>query len=324
MCTSISYRPKELYFGRTLDVDFSYGEQVVITPRRYHFPLRNGTSFHNQYALIGIAVVAADQPLYYEAANEKGLAMAGLRFPKLAYYNEPKEGMVNITVFELIPWILGQAQTVAEARQLLVNLNLTNIPFSEQFPSSPLHFMISDKTESIVVEPMRDGLHIHDNPYDVMTNSPSFDYHAWHLQQYLNLSPENGSNKFSPHFSLENYAVGMGALGLPGDVSSSSRFVRAAFHLTNSYSEDTEMDHVAQFFHVMDSVSMVKGTAITETGGKDITVYTCCINADKGIYYYKTYDNNQITAVYLHHTDLDADSLHIFDLVKTQQIRCEN
>ncbi len=323
MCTTFSYRPGDHYFGRNLDIEYSYNEQVVITPRHRLFHLRNGADFRTTYALIGIATVMEDVPLYYEAANEAGLAVAGLNFPGNAVYSDPKEGMNNITPFELIPWILGQAKTVAEVRSLLANLNLTNIPFSAAIPLAPLHFMFSDKRESLVLEPTAEGLQIYENPYDVMTNNPPFPFHLANMHNYLNLSPKNGANQFSSQYSLRNYGVGMGAIGLPGDASSASRFVRTAFHLTNSHS-DTELENVGQVFHILDSVAMLKGCTITDDGKDDLTLYSCCINVDRGIFYYKTYNNSQITAVQLHNADLDGNQLTVFPLQREQAVLYQN
>lgn len=324
MCTSMSYRKTDHYFGRNLDIEVTFGEKVVITPRNYKFELKNGTTYHNSYAMIGMAVVLQKYPLYYEAANEKGLAMAGLNFVGNAKYLERKEGMENITPFELIPWILGQAESVKEARALLTKVNLLNCPFAESVPLASLHFMISDKKESIVVEPMEDGLHIFSNPYDVMTNNPPFEYHMWNMNNYLNLKVQNGENTFSSQYGLKNYGVGMGAIGLPGDASSASRFVRTAFHLTNSYSDDTEVGNVTQLFHVLDSVSMLQGSTLTDEGKHDMTMYSCCINVDKGIYYYKTYGNNQIHGVKLHQIDLEGKELYCYELDKKQNISYDN
>ena len=331
MCTSIAYRQKDLYFGRTLDVEFSFNEKVVITPRNYLFSLRNGTEYHNKYALIGIAAVFNDCPLYYEAANEEGLAMAGLNFPGNAVYNDPlnmkpdeKDYKDDIALFELIPCLLGQSKTVSDVRVLLERLNLTNIPFAEKFPSSPLHFMISDKKESIVVEPTEHGLDIFDNPFDVMTNNPPFQYHIYNMQRYMNVSPKNSENNFSNKYDLKPYAVGMGAEGLPGDTSSVSRFVRAAFNLTNSHNEDNEIDNISQFFHILDSVSMVKGSTFTDDGKDDITLYSCCFSTASKALYYKTYGKNQITAVKLNKENSSAKELSIFTLQTAQQINYEN
>lgn len=324
MCTALSYRPGAHYFGRNLDLDLSYQEQVVVTPRSYPFQLKNGAVFHTRLAMIGMATVMNQYPLYYEAANEKGLCMAGLNFPNNAFYGERQPDLDNITPFELIPWILGQAETVAQARSLLEHMALINIPFSPQIPLAPLHFMVSDRNSAIVVEPMADGLKIYDNPYDIMTNNPPFDYHLWNLKNYRHLCPENRENRFSTQYDLTPYAAGMGAMGLPGDASSASRFVRGAFHLANSRQEGTELEHVTQCFHILDSIAMVKGSTITENGTCDVTLYSCCIDTDNSTYYYKTYHNNQLTAVRLTDADAQGSQLRRFDLRKGQQVQCEN
>lgn len=325
MCTSISYRSQNLYFGRTLDIEASFREQVVITPRNFRIHLENTRDFRTQYALIGIATVIGGCPMYYEAANEMGLAMAGLKFPRSAHYDPPKADRDNLAIFELIPWILGQATTVEQAEALLRRVNLVAYQYGGQDLTPPLHFMLSDKRRSIVVEPMADGLHIHDNPFNVMTNDPPFEYHMWNMKNYRHLSPNNGKEaSFTKQYPLEDYAVGMGAIGLPGDCSSSSRFVRAAFNLANARVSDDELENVSQFFHVLDSVSMVKGSVLTGDGQDDVTLYSCCINVDKGIFYYKTYNNSQITAVRLHSVDLNGEHLSCYSLQREQNICYQN
>ena len=324
MCTAMTFRRKDTFFGRNLDVERSFGEQVVVTPRGYRFALKNGAEYRTRYALMGMGVVVQETPLYYEAFNEAGLAMAGLNFPKSAVYQEPKEGMDNITPSELLPWILGQAATVAEARALLERLNLTGIPFAPGMPLSPLHYMLSDSRESIVAEPVGEGLKIYENPYEVMTNEPPFDFQLWNLQQYLHLSPRNQKNSFTALDSMESYAVGMGAVGLPGDASSISRFVRAAFNLANSACEDAGEACVSQFFHVLDSVAMVRGAVLTDRGTPDLTVYSCCVDLEQRTYYYKTYDNSRITVLRMDHADLDGDALTVYPLHTAQDMLAGN
>lgn len=324
MCTSICFRPGDCYFGRNLDVEFSFCEEVVITPRRFHFAFKDGRDFQNQYALIGMAAVIDGAPLYYDATNEAGLSMAGLNFPNNAVYLDPQEGKDNVTSSELLVYLLGQARTVAEAKEILKNVRLTNIPFNASMPLAPLHFMLSDKTQSIVIEPTAEGLKIYENPYDVMTNNPPFPYHMWNMQNYLNLSPTFGENRFTEKYELKPFGVGMGAIGLPGDASSASRFVRVAFHLANAAKGESEEENVSQFFHLLDSVAMLKGSTLTKDGKNDITLYSSCCNADKGIYYYKRYENNRITAVNMHHADLDGEKLICYPIRKAQDFYFEN
>lgn len=173
---------------------------------------------------------------------------------------------------------------------------------------------------SIVLESTKGGIRIYDNPAGVLTNNPPFDFQMTNLCQYMNLITENPSNGLSSRMGLKPFGHGLGSRGLPGDYSPASRFVKASYLSMNSVCRDTEQGSVAQFFHLLDSVAMVRGSVKT-TGGNDyITTYSCCINADKGIYYYKTYGNNQLTAVDMNREDLNADALIKIPLVLSQQI----
>ena len=185
MCTAATYKTKDFYFGRTLDYEFSYGDEITITPRNYPFHFRHSDKVpDNHYAIIGMAHVADDYPLYYDAINEKGLGMAGLNFVGNAVYAEPVSGKENVAQFEFIPWILSQCATLEEARQKLSTMNLTNTQFSKNFPCAQLHWILADASGCIVIESMKDGLHIYDNPVGVLTNNPPFPQQMFQLNNY--------------------------------------------------------------------------------------------------------------------------------------------
>ncbi len=324
MCTCIDFKTKDHYFGRNLDLEYRFNEKVVITPRNYKFNLKSGTSINSKYSMIGMATVVSNYPLYAEATNEKGLSMAGLYFPKNACFFKEKDNKLNLTPYELIPYFLGLYSSVSEIKKIITNLNITNIPFSKEMPVSDLHWMISDENECIVIEQMEDGLKVYNNPIGVLTNNPPFSYHLNNINNYSNLSPYNIENTFSSKINLNQYGQGMGAIGLPGDNSPASRFIRASFNKLNSKCEDDENSSVTQFFHILDSVSMVQGTTITKENKNDITTYSCCINTSKGIYYYKTYTNNQIIAIKMSEKEKNNNYLSIFDLIEEQQIKYIN
>lgn len=313
MCTAITYKTKDTYFGRTLDLEHCYREEVVITPRNFPFAFRNGGIMDSHYAIIGMATVAEGYPLYYEAANEHGLAMAGLNFPGNAHYFEAMPGKDNIAPFEFVPWILTQCKSLTEAREKLHTINLCNLHFSEELPLSPLHWMIADTEAAIVVESVAEGLKIYENPVGVLTNNPPFPYHMTHLTDYLNLTREEPENR-SGIPQLVPYSKGMGALGLPGDLSSASRFVRAAFVKSNSVSGDGEEESIGQFFHILGSVAQQRGCAQIPDGRYEITRYTSCINLDQGIYYYTTYENPGLSAASFRGCDLNAGELYRYPL----------
>lgn len=324
MCTAVTYQTKDFYFGRTLDYDFSYEDEVTITPRNYEFYFREEKKIKSHYAMIGMAYVTDDYPLYHDAVNEKGLGMAGLNFVGNAYYKEKVEGKNNITQFEFIPWILSQCASVEEAKDLLTKINLLNVSYSEQLPVADLHWMISDRKASITVEFVKEGVKIYDNPVGVLTNNPPFDIQMFELNKYMNLSSKSPVNHFSENLNLEVYSRGMGAIGLPGDLSSTSRFIRASYVKMNSISKDTEKESVSQFFHILNSVDQQKGCCDVGNHNYEITIYTSCCNTNKGIYYYTTYNNHQITAINMYKENLEGDTLIRYPLITEEQIRIQN
>ena len=249
--------------------------------------------------------------------------MAGLNFPGNACYFPEDPQKDNIAPFEFIPWILGQCRNLEEARERLGRINLWKINFSEQMPLSPLHWMIADREKAITVECVREGLKIYENPVGVLTNNPCFDYHMIHLGEYLNLTCQEPENRFG-QVELVPYCKGMGAMGLPGDLSSASRFVRAAFVKLNSVSGESENESISQFFHILGAVEQQRGCVRLEDGKYEITGYTSCINTDRGIYYYTTYENQCISAVDLHRCDLESGELFSYPLVKEQLINRQN
>ncbi len=308
MCTAISYLSNNHYFGRNLDLEYNYNETVTITPRQFPFVFRKTGSLTKHYAIIGIANVVNNYPLYYDAVNEHGLAMAGLHFPGNAIYHPIDESRINITPFEFTPWILCRCKTVSDARAFLRNANLVKIPFNDEYPLSPLHWIIADKHESVVIESTQHGIAIYDNPVGVLTNNPTFDFHLYNLTNYVALSNQDPDSRFSGKVPLHLYSRGMGALGMPGDLSSASRFIRASFTKLNSVDDGSEADAVNQCFHILGSVTQQRGCV--KVGDRyEETVYSCCCNTDKGIYYYKTYSNSQITGVDLFREDLDNKNL---------------
>lgn len=324
MCTAATYQTKGFYMGRTLDYEFSYGDEITVTPRHYEFQFRHMGSVSSHYAMIGMAHVAGDYPLYYDAMNEKGLGMAGLNFVGNAVFQEVDDTRNNVAQFEFIPWILCQCATLEEAKKLLSRMNLVGTPFSPQLPTAQLHWLIADKTGSLTVECMADGLHIYDNPVGVLTNNPPFDKQLFHLNDFMHLSPKQPENTFSQDLNLQTYSRGMGALGLPGDLSSASRFVRVAFTKLNSRSGNSENESVSQFFHILGSVDQQRGCCEVANGKYEITLYTSCCSADTGIYYYNTYENHQISGVNMYRENLDGDTLTRYPLINGEQIHMQN
>ncbi len=310
MCTSIAWKNGDFFIGRNMDISFDFDRKIVVVPRNYSFVFKEIPQISTHYAIMGAAMIAENYPLFAEAVNEKGLYMAGLNYPKMAVFNKRVTGKNNITANEFIPYILCKAANVTEAGKLLKMINITDTPFIAGLPIPELHFIISDKNGSLVVECTKTGMHIYENKTGIMTNNPSFDMQLHNLNNYMHLSNKNPENTMTNEIELYNYCMGLGALGLPGDFSSQSRFVKAYFLKANAVAEKTEASSMAQMFHMLDSVAMVRGSVL-DGDKNDITVYSCCINADKAIYYYKTYESSAVSAVYMYNENLESDTLVI-------------
>ena len=303
MCTAIKHG---IFVGRNLDVYKTYGEEVIITPRRYCIALRKEKNISDHYAIIGMGTVARGYPLYYDAANEHGLYMAGLNYVGNAKYHAPKDKHINLAPFELIPYILSRCKSVTEAEAELSKINLTDIPFSRELPSAELHWIIADKERAITVEPDENGLNIYNNPQGVLTNNPSFPYQLLNLSGFAHLSTEPHKNTLAPDVDIPNYSEGMGAIGMPGDLSSTSRFVRALFH--KSYTRCDAGSSITSFFHLLSSVEMPDGS-VKVGEYYERTEYSTAVDLKELTYFYRHYDSATISAVSLKSENLDTSTL---------------
>lgn len=324
MCTAVTYKTKDSYFGRTLDYYSFYPSEVTIMPRGYPLYFSMKGTLNTHYAMIGMATIEEDYPLYYDAINEKGLAIAGLSFKGSSSYERIEPDKDNITQFEFIPWILSQCATIEEVKKLLHKMNMIQLPFNNELLPNELHWMISDKKESITVELIDRKIKIYENTPGVLTNNPSYDIQMFSLNNYMHLSSKNQKNTFCPKLDLKEYSLGMGTIGLPGDLSSQSRFIRASFIKLNSISQDSESQSISQLFHILGAVEQQRGCNCLEDGKYEITLYTACCNLDKGIYYYTTYDNHQISAINMHKEDLNSTKLIRYQLIEEEQINFQN
>ena len=323
MCTALLYRGDGCYFGRNLDLGEHYGEQVVITPRNFPLPMRAMPALERHHAMVGMAWVQGGYPLYYDGFNEMGLAIAGLNFPGYAAYAPFRAGADNVTPFELIPWLLGTCADVGEVRSALRRASLLERNFSPDLPLTPMHFLAADRRGNcLVIEPMEQGLKLWDAPVGLLTNAPPFDWQMTNLAQYRGLSPVQPENYWEQELPL--FSNGMGAVGLPGDLSSPSRFVRGAFTLRNAASGKTPEESMARVFHVLACVAQTRGCVELPDGGLERTVYAACCDLERGIYCYTTEENLRPTGVELFRADLEGDSLVSFPLRRGMDILMEN
>lgn len=320
MCTAISLQGKTHFFGRNLDLEYSYPQQIAVTPHNFPFHFRCGIKLEHHHAMIGMATMAEGYPLYFEATNDVGLSMAGLSFPHYSVYQHKLFGKDNIAPYELIPWVLGQCQNTFQAKQLLQNTSVWALPFSRAYGLTPMHWIIADCEKTIVAEPLDEGLQVTDNPANILTNSPQLGYHLTHLSDYMHLQ----TGQSEDHWGIPSsraYSNAMGAMGLPGDFSSASRFVKAAFVTANTPKESTD---VSQFFHLLNAVAMPLGSVHIRDKEYEITRYSSCCDTKQGIYYYTTYHNSRIRGVSMDRCKLDGNTVETFDPLEKQDIFYQN
>ena len=320
MCTAISFSGHRHYFGRNLDLDRTYGEAVTVTPRNYPFRFRTAGALSRHHAIIGMAAVQENYPLYFDAVNERGLGMAGLNFPASARYAPVGQGSPDLAPFELIPWVLGRFSNVAEAKTALQSVRIGDLSFRPDLPNTPLHWLLADRHQSLVIESTQDGLQLYGNPVDVLTNEPPFPLQLFNLNNFMQVTAGPPRDRFAPGLELQRYSLGMGGMGLPGDWSSMSRFVRAVFLKENSLPGEG----VGHFFHLLAAVAMPRGAVLLENGRHEITQYSCCMDTAAGIYYYTTYENQSITALDLGRCDPEGTALVRFPLQTAQRYLEQN
>ncbi|MBO5646658.1 MAG: linear amide C-N hydrolase [Clostridia bacterium] len=323
MCTVLTYRADDLYYGRTLDYERSFEEAVAVIPRRLPLHFRHMPDSEAHYAFMGMASTMGKEPLFYDGVNEKGVCAAALRFAASAVYHESKKKGHALASFEVIPYVLGSCATLAEVRAALANISVTGEGYSDELPPSPLHWFFADESGALVLESTADGVHIHDDPVGVLTNEPPFPEQMRRLSDYRHLSADPGENRLLPAVSLPLYTRGTGAIGLPGDLSSPSRFVRAAFTAGNAEAASGTAA-VSRCFQILDTVRVVRGCCQTEDGSASATVYAAVCNMSRGIYYCETEENRTPCAVMLRGENLDGNRPILYSLHRKEQILWQN
>ena len=329
MCTALSINSKEgnYFFGRNMDLAYNFNQKVIIIPKSYEFKdLVTGNMITNNRAIMGMGTIIDNHPTLADGMNENGLAAAGLNFMGYAYWEkELVEGKTNIAPYDFLQWILSNHDTVKQVKESIVNIELVDVPLNEKVPCPTLHWMITDKSgNSIVVEKTKEKFAFYNNTVGILTNNPTFDWHLTNLNEYMYLTPNNPKDTEWSNQELTPLGVGAGTLGIPGDFASVSRFVRAAYIRANEPELDNDINAVTQFFHMLDYVKMVRGGVITEEGLDDITLYSSCMDQENGIYYYKTYGNNRISAINMNKEQLEGKELKIFEYITEQDINYLN
>lgn len=312
MCTGVRFSDKDgnMYFGRNLDWSEGYGQKVVITPRGYKYKSAFLGEMSNSPALIGMGIVAENTPLYFDCANEHGLAVAGLNFPGYAdYETEPVDGKTNVAAYEFPLWVALNFTSVDEIEKTLKNVAIVAKPINEQYPVSQLHWLIGDGKRSIVVEYTKDGMEIFKNDVDILTNQPGYGWHQENLRNYMNLFPQMPKEIKWGRATMTAFGSGSLMRGIPGGFYSTDRFIRVAYLNTHYPIQSDEASNVSRLFHTLTGVAMIDGAAMMADGNCEKTVYTGGYSAASQTYYYNTYDDPAIKSVAMKDHKLDSAEL---------------
>ena len=300
MCTSLQFTDADgyLYFGRNLDWFHGYGQSLFLTPRNH--PANTG-----HRAMMGVGLVYEGFPTYFDCANENGLAAETQNFVGYAKFpTEAAEGTQAVEAYAFPFWAVSNFASVAELREALEDVTIV-----DSSGTSAQHWMVGDASGSIVVESQADGLHVYDDAVNVMTNQPPFPWHMENLRNYLNSTDTLTETTTWGALDMEPYGVGAGMRGIPGDMYSTSRFVRAAYINTHSPATDTEADGVARLFHTLESVGMIKGCGINAEGQPEYTVYASGYSQREQRYYYHDYTDTALRSIALEDFDLDGSEI---------------
>ena len=329
MCTGLALETKDglHLFGRNMDIEYSFNQSIIFIPRNFKCVNKsNKKELITKYAVLGMGTIFDDYPTFADGMNEKGLGCAGLNFPVyVSYSKEDIEGKTNIPVYNFLLWVLANFSSVEEVKEALKNANIVDIPISENIPNTTLHWMISDITgKSIVVEQTKEKLNVFDNNIGVLTNSPTFDWHVANLNQYVGLRYNQVPEFKLGDQSLTALGQGTGLVGLPGDFTPASRFIRVAFLRDAMIKNDKDSIDLIEFFQILNNVAMVRGSTRTVEEKSDLTQYTSCMCLEKGIYYYNTYENNQINAIDMNKENLDGNEIKTYKYNKTLSINHVN
>jgi choloylglycine hydrolase len=313
MCTGVRFSDDKggMYMGRNLDWSEGYGQKVVVTPRGFSYNSAFlGEMKSKQGAIIGMAIVVENTPLYFDCYNESGLGIAGLNFPGYASYApDAISGKTNVAAYEFPLWVAMNFATVDEAEKALREVAIVAKPINAQFPVSQLHFIIGDSKRSIVVEYTDKGMEIFHNDVDILTNQPGYGWHQENLRNYMNLFSKMPPAVRWRDVDLKPFGSGSLMRGIPGDYYSTSRFVRVAYLNTHYPVKSTEAENVSRLFHTLTGVAMIDGAAEMADGKCEKTVYTGGYSAPSKTYYYNTYEDPAIHSVAMKDYNLDSAEL---------------
>ncbi len=330
-CTGIRIKPRDgsLIVARTLEFGANLQSNVIVIPRGTESvgtasADKTGRRWKSKYGIVGANMF--NLPAILDGLNEKGLAIGIFYFPGYAKYQEIKKDDADkaIAPWELPLYLLGNCADVDQAVQAVRTVYVGNVFQKDIGEVPPCHYIVTDaRGQCVVLEYVKGELKIHDNPLGVVTNAPTFDWHMTNLSNYVNLTANNVPSADVAGMKIRSFGQGSGMLGLPGDFTPPSRFVRAVAFSRAALPVATARDGVLQAFHILNQFDIPKGSARGMEDGKvvaDYTQWTSVSDLTNHRYYFRTFDNSRIRMVDLKKMDLDAKKIKTVSMAEQEMI----
>lgn len=336
-CTGItlSAEDRAVVYGRTMEWgSFDLNSQVVIYPREYKFTAHTpdkkpGMTWQAKYGFVGVDGLDAEVTL--DGMNEKGLAVGGFYHPGFAEYQkyDPAKASESMGPGDVIAYLLSTCTTVDEVRAAIAKVYVTPVIAPPIGIAPPAHLIVTEPSgKAIVIEYLKGEVKIFDAPLGVITNAPSYDWHETNLRNYINLSPVALPGKSIGELDFKPLGGGSGMIGLPGDFTPPSRFVRAVAFTKTARRTATGEETVYEMFRILDNFNVPLGAAEGEgaaktKGMRSSTIWTTAWDTKNKVLYYHTQNNRRVRKVEFDKIDFDSAAAKVrfpLDKVKTQDI----
>lgn len=319
-CTGILMKAtdKSTVNGRTVEFGMPLDMSVAVVPREFSFvgmtPMGEGMQYQAKYAAGGIYCFG--DGILMDGINEKGLVAAAFYFSGYASYTKVTKENQNMALspIDFPNWILTQFATIEEVKEGIKSVVVVPTVYKAWGKAPPpMHYIVYDKSgRSIVIEPLEGELVVFENDLGVITNSPDFAWQQTNLSNYINLTPWNTEALELRGKQFTSFGQGTGMLGLPGDFTPPSRFVRAAFFSATAVPPKNAEEAVDQTFHILNQFDIPIGAIREKSQGKtsyDYTLLTSVKNPETLEYFYRSYENQAIEFIDLHQFDLNAKTI---------------
>ncbi len=321
-CTSFLLRTSDggAVYGRTMEFGFLIDSQAIVVPRRFALhgtgpDGKPGLAWNAKYGAVGLNAYGLN--VFTDGMNEKGLAGGILLFPGYAGYADPAkaDAAKALAPWEFLTWALTSFATVQEVKAALPGITIIDLPQSNLGAPPPVHYVLHDASgASIVIEPIGGVLKVYDNPVGVLTNAPTFDWQITNLSNYVKISPENAPPLKIDEMTIAPFGEGSGLLGVPGDPTPPSRFVRALAYVTTARKMPTGDESVRLAEHILNNFDIPSGfiqtgrSASTKTP-LEFTQWSSIADLSRKRYYVKTYEDQTLRGIDLMNMDLDAKTI---------------